>query len=120
MCEEMEGLGVNGDDLFYDWFGDFVFIEYVFKELMWMMVLVLLILCCVVKDFEFCGYKFLVGIFVGINIYFVYYMFEYWFEFEWFDLMCFVFDELCGWYKYVWSLFGGGVYMCLGLYFVYM
>jgi cytochrome P450 len=118
--EEMDGLGVNGDDLPYDRLGDLVLTEYAFKESMRMMAPVPSIPRRAIKDFEFRGHKFPAGTFVGINTHFVHHMPEHWPEPDRFDPMRFGPNESRGRHKYAWSPFGGGAHMCLGLHFAYM
>ena len=118
--EEMEGLGVNGDDLPYDRLGDLVLTEYAFKESMRIMPPVPSIPRRAIRDFEFGGHHFPAGTFVGINTHFVHKMPEYWPDPEKFDPMRFSPEASRGRHKYAWAPFGGGAHMCLGLHFAYM
>ena len=118
--EEMDGLGVNGDDLPYDRLGDLVLTEYAFKESMRILPPVPSIPRRAIRDFEFGGHHFPAGTFVGINTHFVHKMAEYWPDPEKFDPMRFSPEASRGRHKYAWAPFGGGAHMCLGLHFAYM
>jgi cytochrome P450 len=118
--EEMDGLGVNGDDLPYDRLGDLVLTEYAFKESMRLMPPVPSIPRRAIKPFSFGGYDFPAGTFVGINTHFTHRMAEHWPEPEKFDPMRFSPEASRGRHKYAWAPFGGGAHMCLGLHFAYM
>jgi cytochrome P450 len=117
---EMEGLGVNGDDLPYDRLNDLTLTEYAFKESLRFMAPVPSVPRRALKPFSFGGYDFPVGTFVGIQISHVHHMPEYWPDPETFDPMRFTPEASRGRHKYAWVPFGGGAHMCLGLHFAYM
>jgi cytochrome P450 len=118
--EEMEGLGVNGDDLPYERLNDLVLTDYAFKESLRMIPPVPSIPRRAVKDFSFGGYDFKAGTYVGVSPGFTHQMAEYWPEPERFDPMRFEPEQVKARHKYAWVPFGGGAHMCLGLHFAYM
>ena len=118
--EEMDGLGVNGEELPYDRLNDLVLTDYAFKEAMRLIPPVPSIPRRAVKDFEFRGMKFPAGTFVGVSTAFVHKMPEHWPDPEVFDPMRFTPEASRGRHKYAWVPFGGGAHMCLGLHFAYM
>jgi cytochrome P450 len=118
--EEMEGLGVNGDDLPYERLNDVTLTEYAFKESLRMIPPVPSIPRRAVKDFEFGGYRFKAGTYVGISPGYTHRMEEYWPDPDRFDPMRFEPEASKGRHKYAWVPFGGGAHMCLGLHFAYM
>ncbi len=118
--DEIEGLGVNDEDLPYDRLGDLPLTEMAFKESLRMMAPVPSIPRRALKPFSFAGYDFPAGTFVGIQPAFVHHMAEYWPDPERFDPMRFTPEASKGRHKYAWVPFGGGAHMCLGLHFAYM
>ena len=117
---EMEGLGINDEDLPYDRLGDLVLTEMAFKESLRFMAPVPSLPRRALKPFSFGGYDFPVGTFVGIQIAHVHHMPEYWPDPEKFDPLRFTPEASKGRHKYAWVPFGGGAHMCLGLHFAYM
>ena len=117
---EMDGMGVNGDDLPYDRLGDLPLTEMVFKESLRLMAPVPSLPRRALKAFSFGGYDFPVGTFVGIQPAFVHHMAEYWPDPDKFDPLRFTPEASKGRHKYAWVPFGGGAHMCLGLHFAYM
>ena len=118
--EEMEGLGVNGDDLPYDRLNDLVLTDYAFKESLRMIPPVPSIPRRAIKPFSFGGYDFPAGTHVGVNPAYTHAMEEYWPSPETFDPMRFEPKQVKARHKYAWVPFGGGAHMCLGLHFAYM
>lgn len=118
--EEMNGLGINGDDLPYERINDLVLTDYAFKESLRMMAPVPSIPRRAVRAFSFGGYDFPAGTHVGVNPAFTHFMPEYWPEPEKFDPMRFEPEQVRARHKYAWVPFGGGAHMCLGLHFAYM
>ncbi len=117
---EMAGIGVNGDDLPYDKLNDLVLTDYAFKESLRMIPPVPAIPRRAVKDFEFGGYSFKAGSYIGISPGYTHQMEEYWPEPEKFDPLRFTPEAVKNRHKYAWVPFGGGAHMCLGLHFAYM
>ncbi len=117
---EMDGLGVNADDLPYERLGDLVLTEYVFKEALRLIPPVPSIPRRAVKDFEFGGYKFKAGTYVGVSPGYTHMMPEHWPDPERFDPLRFAPEAVKARHKYAWVPFGGGAHMCLGLHFAYM
>ena len=117
---EMEGLGVDGDDLPYDRLGDLTLTENAFKESLRFMAPVPSLPRRALKAFSFGGFDFPKGTFVGINVAHVHHMQEYWPDPDKFDPMRFTPEATKGRHKYAWVPFGGGAHMCLGLHFAYM
>jgi cytochrome P450 len=120
LCDEMEGLGVNGDDLPYERLNDVVLTDYAFRESLRMIPPVPSIPRRAVKDFEFGGYRFKAGTYVGVSPGYTHRMPEYWPEPDRFDPMRFEPEQVKARHKYAWVPFGGGAHMCLGLHFAYM
>ena len=118
--EEMESLGVNGEELPYERLGDLVLTEYAFKESMRMIPPVPSIPRRALCDFSFGGYHFPAGTHVGISPSFTHRMPEHWPEPEKFDPLRFEPEQVKARHKYAWVPFGGGAHMCLGLHFAYM
>jgi cytochrome P450 len=118
--EEMDGLGVNGEDLPYERLNDLVLTDYAFKESLRMIPPVPSIPRRAVKDFSFGGFNFPAGTHVGINPAYTHQMEEYWPEPGTFDPMRFEPEQVKARHKYAWVPFGGGAHMCLGLHFAYM
>jgi cytochrome P450 len=118
--DEMEGLGVNGDDLPYERLNDVVLTDYAFKESLRMIPPVPSIPRRAVKDFEFGGFRFKAGTYVGISPGYTHRMEEYWPDPDRFDPMRFDPEQAKSRHKYAWVPFGGGAHMCLGLHFAYM
>lgn len=118
--EEMDGLGVNDEDLPYDRLNDLVLTDYAFKESLRVMAPVPSIPRRAIKPFSFGGYDFPVGTYVGVNPAYVHKMPEHWPEPEKFDPMRFSPEGSKGRHKFAWVPFGGGAHMCLGLHFAYM
>ena len=118
--DEMNGLGVNGDDLPYDRLNDLVLTDYVFKESLRLIPPVPSVPRRAIKPFSFGGYDFPAGTSVGISPAAVHKMPEYWPDPETFDPMRFSPEASKGRHKYAWVPFGGGAHMCLGLHFAYM
>jgi len=117
---EMEGLGVNDEDLPYDRLGDLVLTDYAFKESLRMIPPVPSLPRRAIKPFSFGGYDFPAGTQVGISPAAVHKMPEHWPDPDIFDPMRFAPDASKGRHKYAWVPFGGGAHMCLGLHFAYM
>jgi cytochrome P450 len=117
---EMDGLGVNGEDLPYDRLGDLTLTEMAFKEALRVMAPVPSLPRRALKPFSFGGYDFPAGTFVGVQPAYAHHMPEYWPEPEKFDPMRFTPEASKGRHKYAWVPFGGGAHMCLGLHFAYM
>ena len=117
---EMDGLGINDEDLPYDRINDLVLTDYAFKESLRIMAPVPSIPRRAIKPFSFGGYDFPAGTFVGINVAHVHKMPAYWPNPEKFDPMRFTPDAVRSRHKYAWVPFGGGAHMCLGLHFAYM
>jgi cytochrome P450 len=117
---EMDGLGVNDEDLPYDRLGDLPLTEMAFKESLRLMAPVPSLPRRALKAFSFGGYDFPVGTFVGVQPAHVHLMAEHWPEPEKFDPMRFTPEASKGRHKYAWVPFGGGAHMCLGLHFAYM
>ena len=117
---EMEGLGVNDEDLPYDCLGDLPFTEMAFKESLRLLAPVPSLPRRALKAFSFGGYDFPVGTFVGIQPAYVHHMAEHWPDPEKFDPLRFTPEASKGRHKYAWVPFGGGAHMCLGLHFAYM
>jgi cytochrome P450 len=118
--DEMEGMGVNDDDLPYDRLGDLVLTDYAFKESLRLIPPVPSLPRRAVKPFSFGGYDFPEGTFVGISPAAVHKMPQHWPDPERFDPMRFSPENARGRHKYAWVPFGGGAHMCLGLHFAYM
>ena len=118
--EEMDGLGVNDEDLPYDRLNDLVLTDYAFKESLRIMAPVPSIPRRAIKPFSFGGYDFPEGTYVGVNPAYVHKMPEHWPDPEKFDPMRFSPEGSKGRHKYAWVPFGGGAHMCLGLHFAYM
>ena len=118
--EEMEGLGVNDEDLPYDRLNDLVLTDYAFKESLRMMAPVPSIPRRAIRPFSFGGYDFPAGTYVGVNPAYVHKMPEHWPEPDRFDPLRFSPEGSRGRHKYAWVPFGGGAHMCLGLHFAYM
>jgi cytochrome P450 len=118
--EEMQGLGINDEDLPYDRLGELVLTDYAFKESLRMMAPVPSIPRRALRPFSFGGYDFPAGTMVGVNASFVHKMPEYWPEPDNFDPMRFSPEQSKGRHKYAWVPFGGGAHMCLGLHFAVM
>ncbi len=118
--DEMDGLGVNDDDLPYDRLGDLTLTEMAFKESLRFMAPVPSLPRRALKAFSFGGYDFPAGTFVGIQPAHTHHMPEYWPEPEKFDPMRFTAEASKKRHKYAWVPFGGGAHMCLGLHFAYM
>ncbi len=118
--DEMNGLGINGEELPQDRLNDLVLTEYAFKESLRMIPPVPSLPRRAVKDFSFGGYRFKAGTFVGVQPAFTHRMAEYWPEPEKFDPMRFEPDAVRDRHKYAWVPFGGGAHMCLGLHFATM
>jgi cytochrome P450 len=117
---EMDGLGVNDEDLPYDRLGDLTLTEMAFKESLRVMAPVPSLPRRALKAFSFGGYDFPVGTFVGVQPAYAHHMPEYWPEPEKFDPMRFTPEASKGRHKHAWVPFGGGAHMCLGLHFAYM
>jgi cytochrome P450 len=117
---EMEGLGVNGDDLPYERLGDLVLTDYAFKESLRMIPPVPSLPRRAIKDFEFGGYRFKAGTYIGVQPAFTHKMPEHWPDPETFDPLRFEPEQVKARHKYAWVPFGGGAHMCLGLHFAYM
>lgn len=118
--DEMLGLGLAGNDLPYDRLNDLVLTDYAFKESLRLMAPVPSIPRRAVKDFDFGGYHFKAGTYVGISPAFTHKMPEHWPEPDKFDPMRFTPELVKARHKYAWVPFGGGAHMCLGLHFAYM
>ncbi len=118
--DEMNGLGINDDELPYDRLGDLVLTDYAFKESLRLIPPVPSLPRRALKDFSFGGYVFPKGTFVGISPAAVHKMPEHWPDPERFDPMRFSPENSRGRHKYAWVPFGGGAHMCLGLHFAYM
>ena len=118
--DEMLGLGIAGHDLPYDRLNDLVLTDYAFKESLRLMAPVPSIPRRAVKDFDFGGYHFKAGTYVGISPAFTHKMPEHWPDPEKFDPMRFTPELVKARHKYAWVPFGGGAHMCLGLHFAYM
>ncbi len=118
--EEMNNIGVNGEDLPYEKINDLVLTDYAFKEALRMIPPVPSLPRRAVKDFEFRGYKFKAGTYVGVSPGFTHQMAEHWPEPEKFDPLRFEPEQVKVRDKYAWVPFGGGAHMCLGLHFAYM
>jgi cytochrome P450 len=118
--EEMGSIGVNGDDLPYEKLNDLVLTDYAFKESLRMIPPVPSLPRRAVKDFEFRGYQFKAGTYVGVSPGFTHQMEEYWPDPEKFDPLRFEPEQVRTRDKYAWVPFGGGAHMCLGLHFAYM
>lgn len=118
--DEMQGLGIAGDDLPYDRLNDLVLTDYAFKESLRMIPPVPSLPRRAVKDFEFGGHHFKAGTYVGINPAYTHKMPEYWPDPDRFDPMRFTPEQVKTRHKYAWVPFGGGAHMCLGLHFAYM
>jgi cytochrome P450 len=118
--DEMNSLGVNGDELPYERLNDLVLTEYAFKESLRMIPPVPSIPRRAVKPFSFGGYDLPAGTYVGVNPAYTHQMAEYWPEPEKFDPMRFEPEQVRARHKYAWVPFGGGAHMCLGLHFAYM
>ncbi len=117
---EMEGLGINDEDLPYERLGDLVLTDYAFKESLRMIPPVPSIPRRAVKDFEFGGFSFKAGTYVGISPGYTHQMAEYWPDPKKFDPLRFEPEQVKARHKYAWVPFGGGAHMCLGLHFAYM
>jgi cytochrome P450 len=117
---EMDGIGVNGDDLPYEKLNDLVLTDYAFKESLRMIPPVPSLPRRAVKDFSFGGYDFKAGTYVGISPGYTHQMAEYWPSPESFDPLRFEPEHVKARHKYAWVPFGGGAHMCLGLHFAYM
>lgn len=107
------------DLMIYEECDGFDFCDWMFKEVLCMYLLVLFIGCCIVCDVVVGGVEIFVFILVSICLFVIYQFEELWmllcsFDFECFLLEC-VEDKQ---YSYVYFFFGGGVYMCIGMYFV--
>jgi len=113
-------LGLAGNDLPYDRLNDLVLTDYAFKESLRLMAPVPSIPRRAVKDFDFGGYHFKAGTYVGISPAFTHKMPEHWPEPDKFDPMRFTPELVKARHKYAWVPFGGGAHMCLGLHFAYM
>jgi cytochrome P450 len=118
--EEMNGLGVNGDDLPYERLSDLVLTDYAFKESLRLIPPVPSIPRRAVKPLSFGGYDLPAGTYVGINPAHTHHMKEYWPDPETFDPLRFEPEQVRTRHKYAWVPFGGGAHMCLGLHFAYM
>ncbi len=118
--DEMNGLGIDGDDLPYDRLGDLTLVDYAFRESLRLMPPVPSIPRRALRAFSFRGYDFPAGTFVGVNTSFVHKMPDYWPDPEAFDPMRFSPEQSRGRHKYAWVPFGGGAHMCLGLHFAVM
>jgi cytochrome P450 len=118
--EEMNGLGVNGDDLPYERLGDLTLTDYAFKESLRMIPPVPSLPRRALKPFTFEGKHFPAGTFVGVHPSYVHAMAEHWPEPDRFDPMRFEPEAVRTRHKYAWVPFGGGAHMCLGLHFAYM
>jgi cytochrome P450 len=117
---EMDGLGVNDEDLPYDRLGELTLTEMAFKESLRLMAPVPSLPRRALKAFSFGGYDFPVGTFVGAQPAYVHHMADHWPEPEKFDPLRFTPEASKGRHKYAWVPFGGGAHMCLGLHFAYM
>ncbi len=118
--DEMNSLGVNGEELPYDRLNDLVLTDYAFKESLRMIPPVPSIPRRAVKPFSFGGYDLPAGTYVGVNPAYTHQMAEYWPEPEKFDPLRFEPEQVRARHKYAWVPFGGGAHMCLGLHFAYM
>ncbi len=118
--EEMEGLGINGDDLPHERLGELVLTDYAFKESLRMIPPVPSLPRRAVRDFSFGGFQFKAGTFVGIQPAFTHRMPEYWPEPDTFDPLRFEPEAVRDRHKYAWVPFGGGAHMCIGLHFATM
>lgn len=118
--DEMQGLGIAGDDLPYDRLNDLVLTDYAFKESLRIMPPVPSVPRRAVKDFDFGGHHFKAGTYVGISPAFTHKMPDYWPNPDVFDPMRFTPEQVKARHKYAWVPFGGGAHMCLGLHFAYM
>jgi cytochrome P450 len=117
---EMEGLGVNGEDLPYERLNDLVLTDYAFKESLRLIPPVPSLPRRAIKDFEFGGYRFKAGTYVGVQPAFTHKMAEHWPDPDTFDPLRFEPEQVKARHKYAWVPFGGGAHMCLGLHFAYM
>lgn len=117
---EMEGLGVNGDELPYERLGELELTDCAFKESLRMIPPVPSIPRRAVKDFSFGGYDFKAGTYVGVQPAYTHMMPEHWPDPERFDPLRFTAEASRDRHKYAWVPFGGGAHMCLGLHFAYM
>lgn len=117
---EMKGLGLNDEDLPYERMNDLVLTDYAFKEALRMIPPVPSIPRRAVKDFEFGGFRFKAGTYVGISPAYTHQMAEHWPDPEKFDPLRFEPEQVKARHKYAWVPFGGGAHMCLGLHFAYM
>jgi cytochrome P450 len=117
---EMDGLGVNDEELPYDRLNDLVLTDYAFKEAMRLMPPVPSIPRRAIKPFSFGGYDMPAGAFVGINVEFTHKMESVWPDPERFDPLRFTPQAVKARHKYAYVPFGGGAHMCLGLHFAVM
>jgi cytochrome P450 len=118
--DEMNSIGVNGEDLPYEKINDLVLTDYAFKEALRMVPPVPSLPRRAVKDFKFGGYDFKAGTYIGVSPSFTHQMAEYWPDPDSFDPMRFEPEQVAARHKYAWVPFGGGAHMCLGLHFAYM
>jgi cytochrome P450 len=117
---EMNGLGINDDDLPYERLNDLVLTDYAFKESLRLIPPVPSIPRRAVKPFSHGGYDFPAGTYVGVQPAWVHKMPEHWPDPERFDPLRFEPEQVKVRHKYAWVPFGGGAHMCLGLHFAYM
>lgn len=117
---EMEGLGVNGDDLPYERLNDLILTDYAFKESLRLIPPVPSLPRRAIKDFEYGGYRFKAGTYIGVQPAFTHRMAEHWPDPDRFDPLRFEPEAVKARHKYAWVPFGGGAHMCLGLHFAYM
>jgi cytochrome P450 len=117
---EMDGLGVNGDDLPYDRLDELVLTDCAFKEAMRLIPPVPSIPRRAIKAFDFGGYHIPAGTFVSVSPSHVHKMEEYWPDPDRFDPLRHTAEEVRGRHKYAFVPFGGGAHMCLGLHFANM